>query len=216
MMNFRSRVLRVDPANPSPATIMRSVAILQEGGLVAFPTDTLYALGADGLSAEAVGRLTAAKGRDPGRPIPLFVRDIAMAERLVTHMPPLASGLAERFWPGALMLVLPARAGLPGPITAGTERVGLRVPDSLLCLALLERFDRPITGTSANRSGGMDPTRAEQVQQALGDALDLLLDGGTTAIGFPSTVIDPTTHPPTILRHGAIPSESLLPLLGQL
>jgi L-threonylcarbamoyladenylate synthase len=206
--------LTVEPHTPSARAIAKAASVLRNGGLVAFPTDTLYALGADISNTTAIHRVFAAKGRSRTNPIPLLVADLAMATRLVGDFPRPAARLAERYWPGPLTLLLPAPRGIPRLLTAGTGRIGLRAPDARVALALILRLGGPVTGTSANRSGGKDPVEADEVLRQLGDQVDLILDGGPVPLGRPSTVVDVTTSPPVIVREGLIPQEEILALLG--
>jgi L-threonylcarbamoyladenylate synthase len=192
----------------------RAASVLRKGGLVAFPTDTLYALGADASNRLAVRRVFAAKGRRPRTPIPLLVADLTMAIQLVGELPEAAVRLAERYWPGPLTLVVPAPHTICTLLTAGTGRIGLRVPDAAVALALIRRFGGPVTGTSANRSGGKDPLDAHEVLRQLGKRVDLVLDGGPVAGGSPSTVLDVTMSPPVIVRQGPVRQEEIFGLLG--
>ena len=198
---------------PSSRAVARAASILRKGGLVAFPTDTLYALGADASNPLAIERLFAAKGRSRKAPIPLLVADLMMAIRLVGELPDVAIRLATRYWPGPLTLVLRAPHGISTLLTAGTGRIGLRVPDAAVALALIRRFGSPVTGTSANRSGGKDPLDAHEVLRQLGDRVDLVLDEGPVAGGSPSTVVDVTISPPVIVRQGPVRQEEILSLL---
>lgn len=206
--------LTVEPHAPSPRAIAKAASVIRKGGLVAFPTDTLYALGADVSNTSAVRRVLAAKGRGPANPIPLLLADLAMATRLIGDLPEPAARLAERYWPGPLTLVLSAPRGISRLLTAGTGRIGLRVPDAPVALALILRFGGPVTGTSANRSGGEDPREADEVFRQLGDRIELILDGGPVPIGRPSTVVDITVSPPVIVRQGVIQPDEIFGLLG--
>jgi L-threonylcarbamoyladenylate synthase len=182
--------------------------------LVAFPTDTLYALGADASNPLAVRRVFAAKGRSLKSPIPLLVADLMMAIQLVGELPEAAIRLAKRYWPGPLTLVVRAPRRICTLLTAGTGRIGLRVPDAAIALALIRQFGGPVTGTSANRSMDKDPLDAREVLRQLGDQVDLVLDGGPVAGRSPSTVVDVTVSPPVIVRRGPIRQEEILSLLG--
>jgi L-threonylcarbamoyladenylate synthase len=206
--------LLIDPLAPSPRAIARAAALLREGGLVAFPTDTLYALGANASNGPAVERVFAAKGRRRDQPIPLLVADLAMATRIVGDLSEPAAQLANRYWPGALTLLLPAPGGLPRLLTAGTDRIGIRVPNSPIALALIRRVGGPVTGTSANRSAGQDPRDAREVLRQLGDRVDVVLDGGVIRRGTASTVVDVTVIPPIVVREGRITKEAIFKLLG--
>src|SRR5574337_88084 len=182
--------LAVSPQAPPSRALAQAVSVLRKGGLVAFPTDTLYALGADASNPFAIRRVFAVKGRRLTSPIPLLIADLMMATRLVGELPEAAVRLAERYWPGPLTLVLPAPRGICALLTAGSGQIGLRVPDAAVALALIRRFGGPVTGTSANRSGGTDPLDAHEVLRQIGDQVDLVLDGGPVAGGNPSTVVD--------------------------
>lgn len=205
--------LTIDPDLPSPRAIAKAASLLRNGGLVAFPTDTLYALGADASNPLALQRLFAAKGRSKTKPIPLLVADLAMVTRMVGDLPDPAARLAERFWPGPLTILVSAPPGMSRLVTAGVGRIGLRVPDAPVALALIQRLDRPVTGTSANRSSGEDPRDADEVIRQLSDRVDLVLDAGPVPIGSPSTVVDVTVSPPIVVREGIIPQEEIFDLL---
>ncbi len=207
--------LPIDPLAPSPRAIARAAELLRAGRLVAFPTDTLYALGADASNSRAVGRVFAAKGRGRDQPIPLLVADLAMAARIIGDLSGSAAQLATHCWPGALTLLLPAPRGLPRLLTAGTGRIGLRIPDSPVALALIRRLGGPITGTSANRSAGPDPRDAGEVLRQLGDRVDVVLDGGAIRRGTASTVVDVAVTPPVVVRQGRIREEKIFKLLGR-
>lgn len=211
--NVQARRLAVAPQTPSCRAVTRSALVLRKGGLVVFPTDTLYALGADASNPLAVRRVFAAKGRCLKSPVPLLVADLMMATQLIGELPEAAVRLAERFWPGPLTLVLWAPRNICTLLTAGTGRIGLRVPDATVARALVRDFGGPVTGTSANRSGDKDPLNAHEVLQQLGDRVDLVLDGGPVTGGSPSTVVDVTASPPAIVRQGPVQQEEILSLL---
>ena len=206
--------LAVDPCAPSPHAIAMATSLLRRGGLVAFPTDTLYALATDATNPLALRRLFTAKGRGAANPIPLLVADVAMATRMVGDLPHLASRLAKHYWPGPLTLLLSAPAGTSRLVTGGTGQVGLRVPDSPLALALILRLGRAVTGTSANRSGGADPLDADEVLRQLGNRVNLVLDGGPVPLGGPSTVLDVTVSPPVLIRKGIVSQEEIFRVLA--
>ncbi len=211
--NAQALRLVVTPQSPSPSAVAHAASALRRGGLVAFPTDTLYALGADASNPLAVKRVFEAKGRSLINPIPLLVADLTMAIQLVGELPEAAVRLAERWWPGPLTLVVTAPRTVCALLSAETGRIGLRVPDSAVARALIRQFGGPVTGTSANRSGQKDPMNAYEVLHQLGDQVDLVLDGGPVVGGSPSTVIDVTTDPPVIVRQGPIRQEEILSLL---
>jgi L-threonylcarbamoyladenylate synthase len=185
-----------------------AAAILRRGGLVAFPTETVYGLGADGLDAAAVRRIFAAKGRPADNPLILHVADPEEAAAYGV-LGPLAQGLASRFWPGPLTLVVPARPGLPAELRAGLPTVALRCPEHPLARALIGAAGRPLAAPSANRSGRPSPTSADAVLDDLDGQIDAVLDGGPCPRGVESTVVDCTGERPAILRLGALPAERL-------
>jgi L-threonylcarbamoyladenylate synthase len=193
--------------------IANAVRKLKEGGVVAFPTDTLYALGADATNPNAIERVFGIKGREAGKPLPLFVSGGEMARRYA-RLTPDAEALARRYWPGALTLVLERRPGFESAALAGGDTMALRAPDHQVALALVEGLDRPVTGTSANLAGGPDPVTAGDVIEALGDRVDLVLDGGACPRGQPSTIVDCTSSPPRVLREGAISAAEIAAALG--
>ena len=206
---MKTRVVQVDPKAPQADVIAHACEALRRGGLVAFPTDTLYALGANALDAAAVERVHTVKGRHHAKPLSVLVPSVDGARNLAAALPNGVLELMRAFWPGALTVVVKASPSLPGVLTATTGTVGLRLPAGAVAQALLTAFAGPIIGTSANKAGGADPADAKTVQKAIGGQIDLILDGGRVALGVPSTVIDCTTEPARILREGAIPRTAL-------
>jgi L-threonylcarbamoyladenylate synthase len=190
----------------------QAVSVLQDGGVIAMPTDTLYALTAAADDASAVRRVFAIKGREQGRPLPLFVSGIEMAERIAVFNNA-ARILAERFWPGQLTIVVPKRQGYESEALAGAQTVGLRLPGHAVARAVLQSLDAPVTGTSANLSGGPDPISADEVRAQLGNAIDLVLDAGPCDHGVASTIVDCTGAEPVILRRGAIADDRIIAAL---
>ena len=199
-----TRTLVVDPRAPQLSALHEAISLLWNGRLVAFPTETFYGLGAHALDAEAVERVFAAKGRPAEKPLIILVESIAMVEKLSREISPKARELMVRYWPGPLTLVLPAGDGLPPSLTAGTGTISVRVPGHPLALALVRAAGIPVTAPSANPSGAEPPTTAGQVLSGLGGRIDLILDGGPTAGGPPSTILDMTVEPPRVLRGGAV------------
>jgi L-threonylcarbamoyladenylate synthase len=194
--------------------VERAIEILRSGGLVAFPTETVYGLGADATRSESVRRIFAAKGRPVTNPLIVHVSNVEVARRYVAKWPEAATDLARQFWPGPLTLVLPKSDQIATEVTAGLNSVGLRVPDHTLALALLREFNGPIAAPSANRANRISPTTADHVRQELGDAVDLILDGGRCRVGIESTVLDLTGNSPCILRPGAITREQIQEMIG--
>ncbi len=189
---------------------------VREGRLVAFPTETVYGLGGDATNGKAVAAIFEAKGRPQFNPLIVHVADIAQAK---THaeFTPFGLRLAEAFWPGPLTLVLRRRteSNLCDLVSAGLETIAIRVPDHPIAQSLLKAADRPLAAPSANRSGRVSPTQAQHVQPDLGERVGLILDGGPTALGLESTIIDATGEAPVLLRTGAVPAETIEAVLGQ-
>lgn len=200
---------------PKSADIEEAAALIRAGMLVAFPTETVYGLGADATNGEAVARIFAAKGRPHFNPLIVHVASIADAEALAS-LPPLARRLADRFWPGPLTLVLPRRAdcGLSDLVTAGLDTVALRMPANEIARALIAATGRPIAAPSANRSGHVSPTRAAHVAADLGEKVAMILDGGETRHGLESTVVRIHGDAIELLRPGAITAEALREATG--
>ena len=205
--------MSVLPANEE--SIAEAAERLRRGGLVAFPTETVYGLGADAGNGRAVAALYAAKGRPRFNPLIVHVADAAAAARYAAFTET-ANRLAEAFWPGGLTLVLPkaAAGGIAELTTAGLDTVALRAPDHPVARALLAAADVPVAAPSANRSGHVSPTTAAHVAEDLGDRVDVILDGGPTAIGIESTVVDASGVVPTLLRPGAVPRAEIEAVLG--
>lgn len=195
------------------ATIQRAVALLREGGLVAYPTDTVYGLAVDPTNDDAVERLFAAKKRRPDQSTPLLIASPHDLAKIVADVPEVATRLIGAFWPGGLTIVLRKAATFRSLAVSG-ETVALRVPDHPVPRELVRLLGGPITGTSANRAGGPEPLTAADVRGQLGDAIDLVIDGGRCAGGTPSTVVDCSVSPPRIVRAGAITREELVRAAG--
>ncbi len=200
----------------SEADIAQAAAIIRAGGLVAFPTETVYGLGADALSAQAVARIFEAKARPRFDPVIVHVASWEEAERLWWNVPELARELAERFWPGPLTLVLPKSQLVPDIVTAGLATVAVRMPDHEAALALIRAAGRPIAAPSANRFGRPSPTHHEHVLDSLGGKIEAVLACGPTPVGIESTVISLTEDPPLVLRPGGTPLEALREVVGKL
>jgi L-threonylcarbamoyladenylate synthase len=196
--------------------IQQATQLLRQGQLVAFPTETVYGLGAHALDVGAVLKIFEAKGRPQFDPLIVHVKGAEQAWQLTSNVPPLAHTLAQRFWPGPLTLVLPKRSLVPDLVTSGMPTVALRVPSHPLALELLREFDAPIAAPSANKFGRISPTRAEHVRSEFGDEVPLVLDGGPCRTGVESTIVSLVGPRPTLLRPGGIPLELLRPLMSDL
>jgi len=208
------QVIGVHPA--STDVPRQAVRVLLDGGLVAFPTDTYYALGAAALNGDAVARVVAAKRRPPTDPLPVFVADMGQWRMVASEVPEIALRLADRFWPGPLTIVCRAAPHLPPALIAGGETIGVRQPGAVLAVALCRELGMPVTGTSANTHGAPSPVTAIEVGMDLGGYVDLILDGGACPGGHPSTVIDVTRTPPVIVRAGGVTVDELREAAGGL
>jgi len=202
-------VIRIDADRPDPVAIARAADCLRGGGLVAFPTETVYGLGAHALDRGAVARLFQAKGRPATDPLIVHVAAFADVAALAARTPDLARTLATRFWPGPLTLVFERASVVPLEVTAGLETVAIRVPAHPVARALLEAARLPIAAPSANLFSRPSPTRAAHVLEDLAGRIDLLLDAGPTPLGVESTVLDLTQASPVVLRPGGITLEAL-------
>jgi L-threonylcarbamoyladenylate synthase len=198
----------------SDASIARAAGIIRSGGLVAFPTETVYGLGANALDPSAVRRIFEAKGRPSTSPVIVHVDSEQMARSLVTVWPETATRLAALHWPGPLTLVLPKQPSIPDEVTAGLPTAGIRMPAHPVALALIRAAGVPIAAPSANRFTELSPTSAEHVRNSLGARVDMILDGGTTPVGIESTVLSLATDPPTLLRPGMVTREEIESLIG--
>ena len=185
-----------------------AVAVLGRGGLVVFPTESVYGVGADAASSAAIERLVAVRGRDEGKPILVLASDLRMVTQVVRHVPLLARRLAARLWPGALTLVLPARDGLPGALTAGTGTIGVRIPDHATARALVAALGRPVTAPSANPPGKKPAETIDEARAYFDAAVDAYLDGGRCE-GAPSTVVKIDGEAFIVLREGRIDAASI-------
>jgi L-threonylcarbamoyladenylate synthase len=193
---------------------MDAAEIIRRGGLVAFPTETVYGLGANALDAAAVSRIYEAKGRPGSSPLIVHVADRGMARSIAAEWPPLADKLAERFWPGPLTLIVRKSPAIPDIVTAGLDSVGIRVPAHPVALELIREAGVPIAAPSANRFMQLSPTTAEHVRSGLGDRVDLILDGGPTVVGIESTVLSLVRQPPAVLRLGMLSLSELQEATG--
>lgn len=203
------RVLVVDPNAPSPAAIAEAAAVLARGGLVAFPTETVYGLGARGIVADDVKKIFAAKERPAGHPLILHVVGEEMAKTYASSWSLRASRLARAFWPGPLTLVVPRASSVPNEATGGLPSVGLRAPKHAVAQALIRAANVPLAAPSANAHMHVSPTTAAHVVRSLGDRVDLVLDAGPCTHGIESTVVDVTGDVPRVLRAGAATLEML-------
>lgn len=209
-----TEVIRVDPLHPQADLIARAAEVLRCGRLVAFPTETVYGLGANALDAGAVRGIFAAKGRPANNPVIVHVAEIACVVDVASTWPKTADQLAAQFWPGPLTLVLLKRDIVPDAVTAGGPTVAVRMPAHPVALALIRAAGVPIAAPSANRSTELSPTRAEHVLRGLDGLIDLVLDSGPTPGGIESTVLDLTSTPPRLLRPGLVTRADIERVIG--
>lgn len=197
--------LLVDPLNPDTAIVTRAARVIRAGGVVAYPTDTLYGLAVDPRDERAIERLFAIKERAADRPIPLIAADVAQVEHEVGRLTDLARRLAARFWPGPLTLILEASPRISRSIQAAAGTVAVRVPAHAVARLLASASECAITSTSANVSGQEAPGATDRIVRALRDRIDVLLDAGATPGGPPSTIVDVTGGVPVLVREGVVP-----------
>jgi L-threonylcarbamoyladenylate synthase len=199
----------VDPDAPQRDALQEAAKWIRNGGVVAVPTDTLYGLAADPFHADAIARVFAVKGRPAGQALPLIASDTAQIAARLGPLPAVGERLAAKFWPGPLTLLISAPPALAPAVAAGTGRVGVRVPAHEIARAICRSADRPVTATSANRTGQPPTADPAEVERALGDHLDLLIDAGRSPGGAPSTIVDVTGSTPQLVRAGAISWEEI-------
>ena len=209
-------ILKINPKKPEKEIIKRAAKIIKRGNLVAFPTETVYGLGANALNKKAVRKIFEIKKRPLDNPIIVHVADFKDLKKLAKKIPKEVEILAKKFWPGPLTFVLFKKKIVPDEVTAGTNTVAIRMPKNKIALELIKASKVPISAPSANLAGRPSPTTARHVFDDFGEKVDLILDGGKTKIGVESTVLDLTTKPPQILRPGGISFEKLKKILKDL
>jgi L-threonylcarbamoyladenylate synthase len=212
---MKTQVFKIDPQKPDMDKIRTAAGVIKSGGLVAFPTETVYGLGADALNAKAVLTLFKAKRRPLDNPPIVHVCDVKDVQRLVKEISSEAKKLMKIFWPGPLTLILKRSAIVPDVTVAGLDTVAVRMPNNNVALALIKESNCPISAPSANLAGKPSPTSAEHVLEDLDGRIDAVLDAGPTSIGVESTVLDLTVCPPQVLRPGGTPFEALAKAIGK-
>ena len=210
---METKVIKVNEKNPEKELIEQAAQLIRHGKLVAFPTETVYGLGANGLDEEAASKIFLAKGRPQDNPLILHVSSMEEVKPLVKSIPKEAEEIAERFWPGPLTMIFERSSLIPDVITGGLDTVAIRMPNHPVALALIKASGVPIAAPSANTSGKPSPTIAQHVIEDLYGKVDMVIDGGATGVGLESTVLDLTTDVPTILRPGGITLEDLRPII---
>jgi len=216
LASMRKTMLRqINPAHPQEEAIEQAAAIIRGGGLVAFPTETVYGLGADAMNEAAVQKIFAAKGRPADNPLIVHVSSRQMLSRVAEEISAKTEALIEKFWAGPLTVVLRRKPDVAPTVSAGLPTIAVRMPQNKIALALIERADTPIAAPSANFSGRPSPTTAAHVLADLDGRIDMILDGGATQIGIESTVIDMTANVPLILRPGWITPAAIAEVIGE-
>lgn len=209
-----TQLLTLSPHTPDLKLIRQASDIILRRGLVAFPTETVYGLGANALDEEAVAKIFHAKGRPSNDPLIVHVASLDDVKLVAKEIPPIVEKLAAAFWPGPLTLVLPKQPHVPASVTAGLDSVAVRVPSHPVALALIRASGVPIAAPSANRFGHTSPTTAHHVMDDLNGRIDMILDGGATSVGVESTVLDVTREPAMILRPGGVAHEAIEKVIG--
>ncbi|MFH1209322.1 MAG: L-threonylcarbamoyladenylate synthase [archaeon] len=213
---MKTKIIKINPNNPEISRIKIAARILRRGGLVAFPTETVYGLGADALNPESVKKIFETKGRPFDNPLIIHIADKKEIYRLAERIPKETKKLMNKFWPGPLSLVFNKSKLVPDIITGGSNTVAIRMPANKIALALIKEAKVPIAAPSANLFSKPSPTRTEHVIQDLYGKINIIIEGGETKIGIESTVLDLTTNPPTLLRPGGISLEELEEVLGKI
>lgn len=212
---MQTKILRVNPKNPSISQIRQAAKIIKSGGVVAFPTETVYGLGANALDSKSVGKIFVAKGRPSDNPLIVHISDIAEVGILADNIPNIAYDLMERFWPGPLTLVLKKSKIVPKIVTGGLDTVAIRMPKNRISQAIIREAGVPIAAPSANIAGRPSPTTAKHVKEDLSGRISLIIDGGPTKIGIESTVVDLSKKTPMLLRPGSVTLEQLQKIVGK-
>lgn len=210
---MRTRILKIIPSAVDSRLISEVAAILLGNGLVAYPTETFYGLGAAALSARAVARIYRLKARDPGKPLPVIASDLEMVVEIAGPLPPVFWTLAEEFWPGPLTLVLKASAAIPAFLAGPGGSIAVRIPPVSWVRRLAYEISQPLTATSANLSGEGEMTDPSAIASVFEGKIELIIDGGATPGGSPSTLLDLTTPEPRFLRVGAVSAERIRAVL---
>ena len=213
---MRTKVVLINPLRPRAEKINTAAGVIRRGDLVAFPTETVYGLGANALDRKAVRKIFLAKGRPSDNPMLVHISEKKDLQKLAKEVPPQATKLVGRFWPGPLTIVLKKSRIVPCVVTAGLKTVAIRMPANKIALELIRKSGVPIAAPSANRSGKPSPTSAEHVLQDMDGRISLILDGGKTKIGIESTVVDLSGKTPILLRPGKITAEQLRSVLGRI
>ena len=198
------KILKINPANPENKLLREAAEIIASGGVIGYPTETVYGLGANALNRSAVNKIYILKGRGKNKPILIIASDLDQVKQLVSFFPETADILARSFWPGPLTIIFKAADFVNKKLLGEGDTIGIRIPDNKICLELLRLCGVPLTSTSANISGGKNPISATEVADNFGDKLDLIIDGGIAQSRTPSTVVSLANESVTMVRQGAI------------
>jgi L-threonylcarbamoyladenylate synthase len=209
-----TKILKINPLSPEPSKIKDAADVIKRGGTVAFPTETVYGLGADALNPEAIRGVFRAKGRPSDNPLIVHIADIESVKLVAKRPSKAALSLIKKSWPGPLTIILKKKKVVPDVVSAGLDTVAVRMPDNRIALSLINGSGVPLVAPSANLSGRPSPTSAKDVAADLSGRIDVIIDGGRTRIGIESTVIDMTTTPPVLLRPGGLPLEEIEKVIG--
>jgi L-threonylcarbamoyladenylate synthase len=199
-------ILKLDPDNPDQSLINQAADILKEGGIIAYPTETFYGIGADAENKKAIERIYTIKGRDFKNPISTIIGNRTDVIKLTRDVPESGSKLMNRFWPGGLTILFEASHNVPQKLTAKTGKIGIRLSGNLIATSLAKTLSKAVTATSANLSGQKECLSVNDVIDSLGNSIDAIIDGGSTPGGLASTIVDVTTDPPNIVREGVVPA----------
>lgn len=210
----KTRVIRVDPMGEAPEAERDIAAAILRDAVIAYPTETFYALGAAAFSHKAVEKVYRLKGRDAGKPLPVVAADLDMVKEIAGRLPPAFRALAGEFWPGPLTLVLPASGRLPEFLQGPGRTIAVRVPPPAWLRRVVRDIAQPLTATSANLAGQGELSDPAEVEALFGGKVDLVVDGGPAPGGAPSTIVDLTSAEPRILREGAVPAARVRAVLG--
>lgn len=216
MSHRYTQIVHIDPQQPDPELLAQAATLLQAGKLVAFPTETVYGLGANALDTQAVAGIFEAKGRPTTDPLIVHLAELTQLERVACELPALAFTLAEQFWPGPLTLVVRRKPGVPALVSAGLDTIAVRIPAHRVARGLLIASDLPVAAPSANRFARPSPTSAAHVLADLDGRVDLIIDAGSSRIGLESTVLDLTRDEPVVLRPGGVSLEDLRTFIPEL
>ncbi len=212
---MKTQMIKIDKENFTVADLEEAIQIIQRGGLVAFPTETVYGLGADGLNEEAAHKIYKAKGRPSDNPLIIHIANVDALDQLTKNVPKMGRRLVEAYWPGPLTLIFKKSDKVPYSTTGGLDTVAIRMPEEPISRALIQASGMYIAAPSANTSGKPSPTKAQHVMDDLNGRIDMIIDGGTVGIGLESTIVDVTSPIPTILRPGYITKDMLEKVVGK-